>query len=218
MKEVTTKDGRTVLFVSHNMGAVRSLCTKCILLDGGRVHSMGDTDKIIGDYMLVNSVASTVEFESKHHVRGNGSATVTKASITGFNDHPSNSFLVNEKITLSVDYDVKDASKDLSFWVIFFDNEGNPVVSSFQKDTGEPIKPKLGRDNIKIEINEPGLTPGRYTVSLGIISHDGPLCNDYADWVDNCFVVDIAGEFVNGRHFDSRLGKVNKQAIWHINN
>jgi lipopolysaccharide transport system ATP-binding protein len=44
------KDGRTVLFVSHNMGAVGRLCTKCACLEGGRIVYSGKTDKVISYY------------------------------------------------------------------------------------------------------------------------------------------------------------------------
>lgn len=217
MEEVTKKDGRTVIFVSHNMGAVRALCTRCVLLDGGRVHSIGSPDKIIGDYVSINLPASTVEISEKQHIRGDGNALITKASIINHSNRMINSFLVNEKISFSVDYFVKDDTNNYSFWLIFYDNEGMPLVSSFQKDTGILVKPKLGNNHINIEIADPGLTPGRYTVSMGIFNHEGPFCTDYADWVDNCFVVDVNDEFINGRHFDSRLGKVDRQAKWITN-
>lgn len=214
MEEVTKKDGRTVLFVSHNMGAVRALCTRCVLLEGGRIQSIGAPDKIIGDYIAVNSDVSTIKPGKKHHVRGNGDATITQISLSGFNNQPSTSFLINEKIKLLVDFVVKNNENNLSFWLVFFDNEGSPVMSSFQKDTGISIKTEVGENKIKIELDEPGLIPGRYTLSMGILSHTDPIATEYADWVDSCLIFDVSNEFTNGRRFDKRLGKVDKQAKW----
>jgi lipopolysaccharide transport system ATP-binding protein len=51
MKSVAT-DGRTVLFVSHNMGAVRSLCTRACLLDGGKLIQTGSTDSVVDHYFV----------------------------------------------------------------------------------------------------------------------------------------------------------------------
>ncbi len=53
MKEVG-KEGRTVLFVSHNMAAIQNLCRRCIVLDHGRVNSISDTDKAIQEYSNLN--------------------------------------------------------------------------------------------------------------------------------------------------------------------
>lgn len=50
MKDVS-HSGRTVLFVSHNMGAVRALCSRCIMLESGRVKAIGETGMVIKDYL-----------------------------------------------------------------------------------------------------------------------------------------------------------------------
>src|SRR5207237_2575163 len=49
MRDVT-REGRTVVFVSHNLAAVRSLCTRALLLDHGRLAFDGDTDEAIEQY------------------------------------------------------------------------------------------------------------------------------------------------------------------------
>ena len=52
MKDVAAGEGRTVLFVSHNMQAVKNLCNKCIYLVNGQMNSIGETNKVITDYLL----------------------------------------------------------------------------------------------------------------------------------------------------------------------
>ena len=52
--------GRTVLFVSHNMGAVRALCTRCALLDAGRLVQVGDVDEIVDQYVAGGGTQGTV--------------------------------------------------------------------------------------------------------------------------------------------------------------
>jgi lipopolysaccharide transport system ATP-binding protein len=49
--EDVTKSGRTILFVSHNLAAVKTLCTSCVLLDRGKAVQVGDTSSVIGAYM-----------------------------------------------------------------------------------------------------------------------------------------------------------------------
>ena len=51
MSEVTKKEGRTILFVSHNMSAVQQLCKKCILLEKGQIKEYGETNEIIKKYI-----------------------------------------------------------------------------------------------------------------------------------------------------------------------
>ena len=50
MSDVTKNEGRTILFVSHNMGAIKNLCKEAIYLDGGRINCVGAVNKIIENY------------------------------------------------------------------------------------------------------------------------------------------------------------------------
>jgi lipopolysaccharide transport system ATP-binding protein len=51
MEEVTKDGGRTILFVSHNMGAVQELCSRCVMLEAGKVIEQGTPAEVIGFYM-----------------------------------------------------------------------------------------------------------------------------------------------------------------------
>lgn len=52
MKDVSKTEGRTVLFVSHNMAAVKSLCTSAILIEKGILKLAGDTERVLADYLI----------------------------------------------------------------------------------------------------------------------------------------------------------------------
>src|SRR5207237_8222999 len=55
MDDVAKKEGRTVLFVSHNMAAVTSLCTRVVRLASGRIGSMGPTSEVVNGYLVSSS-------------------------------------------------------------------------------------------------------------------------------------------------------------------
>lgn len=59
MQEVSGRDGRTVLFVSHNMTAVQSLCSRCLLMKGGQVSCHGDTETCIREYLMAGGQIPT---------------------------------------------------------------------------------------------------------------------------------------------------------------
>src|SRR5579859_5910386 len=58
MQDVSEKEGRTILFVSHNMGAIKSLCTKGMLLEKGRLSFVGETNAAINKYLRAGLVES----------------------------------------------------------------------------------------------------------------------------------------------------------------
>ena len=65
MKEVSRGEGRTVLFVSHNMASISNLCSKTILLNQGKIHSIGVTEEIIQDYLNFNKIDESTLVERK---------------------------------------------------------------------------------------------------------------------------------------------------------
>jgi lipopolysaccharide transport system ATP-binding protein len=62
MKEVGATEGRTVLFVSHNMTAIKNLCPKAMYLKNGLIQSIGDTDTVMNEYLSHNNNSSLKQF------------------------------------------------------------------------------------------------------------------------------------------------------------
>ena len=81
MDEVIKESGRTILFVSHNMGAIQNLCKKCILLKNGRVEMIGKTEEVIKRYL--NNVKNDAKIPIKKRVdrRGSGDVIITDIKI-----------------------------------------------------------------------------------------------------------------------------------------
>jgi lipopolysaccharide transport system ATP-binding protein len=73
--------GRTVLFVSHNMAAVQSLCTRAILLEQGRVAAQGPTDDVIRRYLQAGEDLGDVPLGERKDRKGDGGARVTGIRI-----------------------------------------------------------------------------------------------------------------------------------------
>ena len=68
MKDIAASGSRTVVFVSHNMGAVRALCSSCVYLVNGAVAAQGSVDSIIGHYMKPAHESSRTTVTSRHGV------------------------------------------------------------------------------------------------------------------------------------------------------
>jgi lipopolysaccharide transport system ATP-binding protein len=88
MKDVSG-EGRTVLFVSHNMGAVKELCTRALYLKNGEVHKIGETNEIIKDYMSNPvTISSANDFlKDDKSRRGNGEVRFTSIKINGGDEY-----------------------------------------------------------------------------------------------------------------------------------
>lgn len=93
MHDVSKENGRTVLFVSHNMGAIKNLCSKSILLDHGEILLNDSTEKVIDKYLSFNSQIKKIYDFDLHQ---NKIAYVQKVIIENENGDPSNEFLIGE--------------------------------------------------------------------------------------------------------------------------
>ncbi|MCW3117694.1 MAG: transporter ATP-binding protein [Chitinophagaceae bacterium] len=100
MDEVS-KSGRTVLFVSHNMGVIAELCQKCILLDKGEVKLHDKTNKVLDQYNVLLSNSFSV-YENKSQL--NNSLHIKSISIQSRSGN--NIFSFNEKIILKAELNI----------------------------------------------------------------------------------------------------------------
>jgi lipopolysaccharide transport system ATP-binding protein len=99
MKDVS-EHGRTILFVSHNIGAVKSLCSKGLLLANGKVEQFGAIDAIVNKYFKNKFSTSKVEFESDNRETSN--PLLSLSSIEMVNSISEGIFAINEELTIRI--------------------------------------------------------------------------------------------------------------------
>ena len=109
MNDVSSREGRTVIFVSHNLGAVKELCSKAIYLKNGFLLNSGNTNDIIKEYLLyAASISSGKDLlnDSKSR-RGNGEARFTKIEINNGELYQDPQKDLNIKILINVEKDIE---------------------------------------------------------------------------------------------------------------
>ncbi|WP_293892574.1 ABC transporter ATP-binding protein [Flavobacterium sp.] len=167
MGDISKGEGRTVLFVSHNMSAVKSLCQKGILLENGLIKSIGDIDKVMSSYTSnVNSKESQVFFDEQ--TKRSGSKNLEFLSLEIRNQHD----------VLTQEYSIGD-DLNVRFRIRNNANEGKSEVAIQIKTTDEmPLFHVMARDsNYEIKhsqheevynvcINDLRLFPGTYIIGL----------------------------------------------------
>ncbi|MEZ6317700.1 MAG: ABC transporter ATP-binding protein [Phycisphaerales bacterium] len=164
MREVSRGDGRTVLFVSHNMATVRALCDRCVLLNKGSLVADGDTETVVEQYLdLTMDQASTV-YDFSHRTQawefGTGAARFTRLELAGVRSSFVNS----------------TADFDLLCTVLARRRRRLPHRRDHQTLDGVPVMPPFGPDHallragetgtFRVKLPNLGLAPGRYACEL----------------------------------------------------
>jgi lipopolysaccharide transport system ATP-binding protein len=147
MGEVASQLGRTVFFVSHNLGAVRSLCEQAMLIDGGRLVLNGTPTEIISHY-LAASVPKDGEIEGQivwdNEKEAPQAEEVILRSIRLINGRgvPQSTFEADQPITVEVHYDVRRRLRGARFCMLLLTQEGELAFAatdhSSQPETLQP--------------------------------------------------------------------------------
>ena len=171
MKDVAT-GGRTVIFVSHNMGAIRSLCGSAIWLDNGQIVKKGPTAEVVGDYednQIKSFDKSSYVVKRNPEDNKNSSFYFSRVEMLNTKGENTNIFRYNEKLILIVDLCGNPMSSNYSVeFRIYKDSEG--FVSIGASGAYYDIYFNKNIKKVRIEIGPLILTNGRYTISLSVMT------------------------------------------------
>lgn len=161
MGDVSKGEGRTVLFVSHNMGAIQKLCDNAILLSNGKLAESGKTVDVINKYLSFNNKNSSNEF---HFVGNNDISYATKLEITDLYNSPLNEIPVGKPWKVTVHFTVKTEVENLIVGLGLLDIYDNPIRTSWNK----PTKLSLGEYKAVFIEDQIIFATGEYKLVVGI--------------------------------------------------
>ncbi len=198
------ESGRTVLFVSHDVNAIQSLCTSAILLDHGRIAGNGPTMDVVAQYRDAIESFQQVPLQSRTDRSGSGRLRFVSLDIVG----PSKadpSIRTGRPCSFVLNFELSDnePAEDVHFAVTIADARGYPLITcaSFHKGADFPPFQKSGQ--VCCLIPTLPLAPGRYSVHLA-----ATMRRQRADLVEN-----VAGFTVHEEDFygTGRLPKPEKR-------
>jgi lipopolysaccharide transport system ATP-binding protein len=165
MKDVSSKGGRTVLLVSHNMAAIRRIANKAILLKGGLIDATGGVDSIANRYLSPDS--SSGKFE---HIRGKH-LIVTDVYMANDNGDRAIEFGNDQSFNLIIAGITETSLKTANVTVYILAEDGSVVLHTISSLTwANNNSPLMSQGSWSVFCNIPSslLNPGMYKVSLAI--------------------------------------------------
>lgn len=164
-----SKDGRTVLFVSHNLSAVQAMCTRAIYLEAGKVVEQGDVNDIVTTYLgqTQNTIGAAVPLAERTDRRGEGQMRFTR--FTAFDESGRERSVVQtgDTITLALDYvSYADEQAPAVVRIAFSDIYNQRVFMCITRSSyGYTLNLKQ-KGRIKCTIPKLPLLPGTYTIDV----------------------------------------------------
>ena len=143
MSDVAGQEGRTVLYVSHNMSTIRQLCTRCIVLDKGRVIFDGDVEKAIAVYMETTDV-NVVHYDLTSVSRMTGSAGKRlRLETLDFVDKESSVFADDEPMRVRITWRVSEPFAGVNMKLNLHYRDSTPVGITHPVDLGPAVPGRL---------------------------------------------------------------------------
>lgn len=168
MHDVSEKEGRTVIFVSHNMGAVKSLCSSSILLERGMIKNSGNTESIISEYLNNNSDSSvsSCEYDEK-----DSDVFFRKISvIPEGKPEPSNEIDVKNSFSIEFNFYIKKLITGLRLGFSIYSRNGTKILYD-SYPVNELIADRNGIPGyVRANVIIPGmfLAPGSYFINAAL--------------------------------------------------
>ncbi len=195
--------GTTLLFVSHDPGAVKALCNRAILLDGGAIIKDGAADSVLDYY---NSVIARKNNEEKIRQvtgeggkvstrSGNGNARIVDVDITRTDGQSVRSVLVGEKVVLHCSVAFYKDMENPTVGILLRDRMGNDVYGTNTSHLGHKMMQVQSGDCLDFSFSlSLNIGVGNYSFCVAVHSGDSHL-EENCDWWDRCLAIQvIAGE------------------------
>jgi len=220
MGEVSKGEGRTVLFVSHNMGAIDTLCTKGILLETGKVVAMGDTREITSMYFNANNQEEGI-FQIGRTDQ-NEAVAIEHVTLLNQNGTVTRNFEYRDSITIDIALDCHQEIEAPYIWMLVKSRRGPLFAATGMLDGFRPKSLKAGKNKVKCTFLNVPLLPGVYYIHMGIRSQDGlHLITQSKDVASFNIIGGIGNKGFNGSLADSLAEEMHSPLVpyqWEFEN
>lgn len=214
MSEVTRVAGRTILFVSHNMGAIQKICTRCILLENGSIKRIGETKDVIEDYLSDlykdhGTLAKILPFKAKQDIVIENFLIEQKGIDSVYIDN-------NASFTIKIGFEALNQIEGLRVGVYVKDQLGDTVARSFTTDwRPEYESVKTGRYEACLQFPGKLLMPGNYSILLhasryGVVVYTPEISRTISVSRPSDFNVNHVNESIDARLLVAEPWKIEK--------
>lgn len=180
MKSVSREEGKTVLFVSHNINAISNLCNSALLMTKGQMTLQADVDSVLRQYVFTTDASHTVDLTEHPHRSLSYSPVFQSLEMTDAEDVSTVCFAPDSQIRLKFEVKSDQTIKFPRIGIGVTNSRGERIfaVATFLGDAALPSI--TGRQKIVCTFKLPPLVAGRYSLDIGI--SDG-----VSDFIDAIF-------------------------------
>jgi ABC-2 type transport system ATP-binding protein len=203
------RQGRTVIFVSHDLGAVDSFCDRVMLLNRGEQIGIGEPKEMIAEYkslLAEEDEARKSAGKKGVHIVSSGNLNITKAEVI-CNGEKTKNVPEGRPFTIRVHYNAKKRYSKPTFGLGIMDSKENSIMGPNTRETNFVIESLEGKGYVDASFDPNVLSPGFYTIRAGFFDETGVVPED--------FVENLSNFKVTGK---TRYGQIFVKPTWKVRN
>lgn len=215
MEEVAGREGRTVLFVSHDMAAVKKLCTRAILLEAGKITKVGTPNEVV-DYYLKNASGVELNAVSMESIKRSGSGRLIVNSLKFLNEamEPVKVLETGMDLNICIGYEAKELRPNPIFNLIIRNNLQQELIVFLSRDSHQGVIKLQDKGEVILKIPKLPLLPGRYSLDCKL-KYD----NELTDSLEGVVILEVekGDYFGTGKIIDGMKNGVLVYHKWEVN-
>lgn len=198
-----SREGTTLLLVSHDKQAIQSICTRAILLSQGTIAMMGEPDRVMDFYN-----AMLADHQHQHHIQypdtneallsGTGEAQFTSVQLCNLEGQPLEVLEVGQQVVLEVQAHCQIAIEDLVLGFLIKDRYGQDVFGTNTGQLNKICQQLKAGAKVHWHFNfSANIGPGTYSITIALHSKGGHIEHNYA-WQERALLFEV----INRSHPD----------------
>ncbi len=209
------QQGRTVIFVSHNLAAIHQLCTTGVLLEGGQVKQQGAVAEVVSSYLNQHSSARTAaDLRDRAGRPGRGGVQFLWARLLGRGGQPMQTHSLGEDLTVEfgLEFSRHSFGNPVQLSVLLRAADGTPLANITDRDERFEVNSQQTRQTVRVHLADFRLYPDTYFLSLWAGSDYADQTYDFAEDCLGFEVID--GGQLTTRRLNLKAGRVFLSAAW----
>ena len=210
------QEGRTVVFVSHNLAAVQKLCSHSAWFDHGRLVEIGRTQDVVSSYLAEvgsKQVGGVAEVGDEVHRIGVGGAKLARVEMRDSQGQAVDGINLGEPFSLTLTFEVEQTIPEATVEVGISSADGTRVVTSLSSDDGSRVSLSPGTREIAVDLDLT-LLPGDYWIDVGI--HNPEVSLDFVERVLSFASIKTPHEAVEPYPWPTTRGVVRPGSAWTV--
>ena len=193
--------GTTIVFISHDLGAVQRLCDRVLLMNHGAIAASGSPHDVINEYQRVNVGFVRPAPAGEQALGRPKAAEVTSMRFFDLNGMETSACSTGSPLTARIEYFARERVSDCAFEAFFYTGDRNLHCQFTTELSDRQIDLEPGAGVIEFSCDEIGLQPDLYYVDVTIKERGGTFGSDI-DWQRGCTVLRVdPGTMVRGNFY-----------------